>query len=97
MGPLAGRSSTDVLRDRGDAALDVAGEEHVPDCDRRRRFPRRALTEGEKIMLLFESANFDDAVFDAPRVLESTGNPTTISHLASARTSVWVINWPGAS
>lgn len=39
-----------------------------------------ALHQGEKIMLLFESANFDEAVFDAPDRFDIQRNPN--SHLA---------------
>ena len=49
-------------RDRGDAALDLAGEEHVPHADRRHRVPRHAsCARARRCMLMFESANFDEA------------------------------------
>lgn len=43
-------------------------------------FHGTALSEGEKIMLLFESANFDEAVFTDPEKFDIQRNPN--SHLA---------------
>lgn len=43
-------------------------------------FHGTALREGEKMMLLFESANFDDAVFAEPEKFDAQRNPN--SHLA---------------
>ncbi len=42
---------------RGDATLDRPGKEHVPGVDRDTEFHGTALCAGEKMMLLFESAN----------------------------------------
>ena len=68
-------------RDRGDAALDVAGEEHGPQRDRRhRRSTAPTSSKGEKIILLFESANFDEAVFGDPENFRIDRNPN--SHMA---------------
>ncbi|MFF0814688.1 cytochrome P450 [Rhodococcus sp. NPDC003318] len=38
-------------------------------------FQGAALREGEKVMLLFEAANFDEAVFGNPEVFDITRNP----------------------
>lgn len=43
-------------------------------------FHGTALRAGEKIMLLFESANFDDAVFDEPAIFDIRRHPN--NHLA---------------
>ncbi|OBI83202.1 cytochrome P450 [Mycobacterium asiaticum] len=43
-------------------------------------FHGTSLNEGEKIMLLFESANFDESVFDQPEKFDIRRNPN--SHLA---------------
>ncbi|MGD9621857.1 MAG: cytochrome P450 [Mycolicibacterium sp.] len=43
-------------------------------------FHGTALREGEKIMLMFESANFDEAVFDQPERFDIARNPN--NHLA---------------
>lgn len=43
-------------------------------------FHGTSLREGEKIMLLFESANFDEAVFDQPESFDIQRNPN--SHMA---------------
>lgn len=40
-------------------------------------FHGAALRAGEKIMLLFESANFDEAVFDAPESFDITRSPNS--------------------
>ena len=55
------------------------------------------LQAGEKIMLMFESANFDEAVFGDPENSASTGTRTATWHSASARTSAWAISWPASS
>ncbi len=54
------------------------------------------LKAGEKMLLLFESANFDESVFlNAERFdIGRTPNPHVPS--ASERISVWVISWPGS-
>ena len=52
------------------------------------------LREGEKVMLLFESANFDETMFETPMNSTFAETPTATSHSASARTSVWAISWP---
>ena len=86
-------------RDRGDAAVDVAGEEHVPHADRRhRRSTAPSMRKGEKIMLMFESANFDEAVFGDPGELPHRPQTRTATWpSASARTSASATSWPAWS
>ena len=55
------------------------------------------LREGEKIMLLFESANFDETLFENADSSTFAETPTATSHSASARTSVWATSWPAWS
>ena len=68
-------------RDRRDAALDRTGEEHGAHDHRRHRVSRHcSCTQGEKIILLFESANFDETVFDDPENFDIERYPN--NHLA---------------
>lgn len=55
------------------------------------------LKAGEKIMLMFESANFDETVFEDPENFRIDRNRTATWHSASARTSAWATSWPGWS
>ena len=48
VGSAAERLRPAPRRDRGDAALDVAAEEHVPHADRRHRIPWHAVTSGRE-------------------------------------------------
>ena len=77
---LQNESGPGSRRDRGDAALDVATEEHVPHADSGHRVPWHQLHAGEKMMLMFESANFDEAVFGDPDNFRIQRDPN--SHLA---------------
>lgn len=60
-------------------------------------FHGTALCAGEKMMLLFESANFDEAVFCDRKSLMFSEIQTATWRLASARISAWAISWPGWS
>ena len=61
-------------------------------------FHGTALKEGEKMILLFESANFDEKSFRRARDFQySTGIRTTTSRSASARTSASATSWLGSS
>ena len=77
---LVGDPGPAARRDRGDAALDIAGEEHVPHLTADTEFHGTALKEGEKMMLMFESANFDEKVFEDPENFNIDRNPN--NHLA---------------
>ncbi len=56
------------------------------------------LKQGEKMILLFESANFDEKVFDDPEQLRHHPlSRTTTWRSASAPISVWATSWPAWS
>ena len=60
-------------------------------------FHGASLRAGEKMMLLFESANFDESVFPNPDQFQTDRIPTATSPSASELTSVWAISWPDSS
>ncbi len=60
-------------------------------------FHGTALKEGEKMILLFESANFDEKIFESPSLSISSAIRTTTSPSASARTSAWGTSSPAWS
>ena len=53
---------------------------------------------GQELLLLYPSANRDEAVFDRPRGRStSPGAPTPTWPSGSAPTSAWATSWPGSS
>ena len=61
---------------RGDAAVGDAHQEHGPHRHARRRARRASRSsEGEKLLLLYPSANRDEAVFDDPFTLRQRPHP----------------------
>ena len=77
---LAGDLELAAQRDRRDAALDLAGEEHGRTITADTEFHGTQLRQGEKMILLFESANFDEKVFDDPETFDIERYPN--NHLA---------------
>ena len=86
-------------RGRGDAALGVADQEHGPDGHPRRRAGRGArIRAGQELLLLYPSANRDEAVFERRgRASTSRAAPTRTWPSASAPTSAWATSWPAWS
>ncbi len=86
-------------RHRGAAALRHAGDPLHPHAGRRRR-ARRASTiaAGERVLMVYASANRDERAFaepDTPRPRPATPTTTWPSGPA-ARTSAWAPTWPGS-
>lgn len=82
-GPVAGPSRgtrPGARRGRGDAALGLSHQEHVPDRHDRPVVARSTDPAGQKLLLLYESANFDDARFAEPEAFDAARTPN--DHLA---------------
>ena len=55
------------------------------------------LRQGQKLLLLYPSANRDERVFDDPETFDITRTPTTTWPSGSAPTSAWATGWPAWS
>ncbi len=78
---LAADRSLLPARGGGDAAVGLAHQEHGPPDDPGRRVRTgRPCTRGEKLLLLYPSANRDERVFDAPEEFDITRTPN--DHMA---------------
>ena len=85
-------------RDRGDAALDRAGEEHGANDHRRHRVSRHRAERGREDDPAVRVGELRrEGVRAIRRTSTSTAIRTTTSRSASARTSAWATSWPGSS
>ena len=95
--PASGqRPEAAAQRDRGDAALDLAGEEHGPHDHRRHRVPRHAAAPGREDDPAVRVGELRrDGVRGSGELRHRRATRTTTWRSASGRTSASATSWPG--